>query len=81
LAVEETDADADDVVRLLVYASAQRALRRLQVEARQSDSPTDYSPTIAWLRVTSEQLFEPATSVEATGQLVPWLVQFGQEQA
>ena len=81
LAVEETDADADDVVRLLVYASAQRALRRLQVEARQADSPTDYSPTIAWLRVTSEQLFEPSTSIEATGQLVPWLVQFGQEQA
>ena len=79
LAVEEAEADPDDVVRLLVANAAQRRLSLLQAEARAADDPTEYSPTIAWLKVTSEQLWDDATSVGASEQLVAWLVQFGEE--
>jgi hypothetical protein len=79
LAVEEAEADADDVVRLLVAAAVQRRLVSLQAEARGAEDPTEYAPTIGWLKVTSERLWDDADSVDAAGQLVAWLVQFGQE--
>ena len=44
-----------------------------------ADDPTDYAATIAWLKVTTEQLWDDATSVGASEQLVAWLVQFGEE--
>jgi DNA primase len=80
LAVEEAEADADDVLRLLVANAAQRSLSILQSEARNSDEPTEYSATIAWLKHTTEQLWDDATSLGAAEQLVPWLVQFGEER-
>lgn len=79
LAVEQADAEPDDVVRLLVANAAQRRLVVLQAEARAADDPTEYGATIAWLKVTSEQLWDDATSVGASEQLVAWLVQFGEE--
>jgi DNA primase len=79
LAVEEADADVDDVVRLLVANAAQRRLTALQAEARGAEDPTSYSPTIAWLKLTTEQLWDDATSVGAAEQLVAWLVRFGEE--
>jgi DNA primase len=79
LAVEDAEAEADDVISLLVQRAATRALGQLQAEARRADDATEFSPTIAWLKHTLEQLREPATSIEAGRQLVPWLVQFGQE--
>jgi hypothetical protein len=78
LAVEEAEADPDDVVRLLVANAAQRRLSILQAEARAADDPTEYGPTIAWLKVTTEQLWDDATSLGASEQLVAWLVQFGE---
>jgi DNA primase len=81
LAVEETEADANDVIVLLVAAAAHRSVDVLQAEARASSMPTDYAATIGWLKVTTEQLWEPQTSVGASDQLVAWLVQFGQEGA
>lgn len=79
LSVEEADADPDDVMRLLVANAAQRSLQVLQAEARNADEATEYSATIAWLKVTTEQLWDDATSLGALEQLVPWLVQFGEE--
>ncbi|MBW3614946.1 MAG: DNA primase [Actinobacteria bacterium] len=79
LAVEDAEADPDDVTKLLVAAASQRAILRLQAEARASQSPTDYAATIAWLKLTTEQLWEEETSIGATGQLVAWLVQFEKE--
>jgi DNA primase len=79
LAVEEADADVDDVVRLLAANAAQRRLTALQAEARGAEDPTAYAPTIAWLKLTTEQLWDDATSVGAVEQLVAWLVQFGEE--
>jgi hypothetical protein len=79
LAVEDAEADPDDVIRLLVANAAQRRLSILQAEARASADATEYAPTIAWLKVTTEQLWDDATSVGASEQLVAWLVQFGEE--
>lgn len=79
LAVEEAEAEANDVLCLLVANAAQRGLSRLQAEARASVDPTQYGATIAWLKVTVEQLWDSATSLDAANQLVPWLVQFAQE--
>ena len=79
LAVEEAEADPDDVIRLLVANAAQRRLALLQAEARSAADPTEYAPTIAWLKVTTEQLWDSETSVGASEQLVAWLVQFGEE--
>jgi DNA primase len=78
LAVEEAEADPDDVVRLLVANAAQRQLVALQAEARGAADPMEYAPTIAWLKVTTEQLWDDTTSVGASEQLVAWLVQFGE---
>ncbi len=80
LAVEDAEADPDDVVRLLVAAASQRAILRLQAQARASQAPTDYAPTIAWLKLTTEQLWDEMTSLGAAGQLVAWLVQFDEEE-
>ncbi len=80
LAVEEAEADADDVLRLLVANAAQRSLSILQSEARNADEPTAYSATIAWLKHTTEQLWDDVTSLSAAEQLVPWLVKFGEER-
>jgi DNA primase len=79
LAVEEADADPDDVVRLLVANAAHRRLAALQAEARASANPTEYAATIGWLKRTGEQLWDDATAVGAAEQLVAWLVQFGEE--
>jgi DNA primase len=78
LAVEDADADPDDVVRLLVANAAQRRLVLLQAEARTADDPTSYGATIGWLKRTMDQLWDSATSVGASEQLVAWLVQFGE---
>jgi DNA primase len=78
LAVEEADADPDDVVRLLVANAAKARLAILQSEARSAEDPTAYGATIAWLKVTTEALWDDATSVEASEQLVAWIVQFGE---
>ncbi len=78
LAVEEADADPDDLVRLLVAAAAGRALRSIQASARSSDDPVAFAPIIAWLKLTTEQLWDDATGRDAASHLVAWLVQFGQ---
>jgi len=80
LAVEEAESDPDDVVCLLVAAAGRRELEALQREARQASSPTDYAATIAWLKVTLEQLWESDTSREACTRLVAWLTRSAQEQ-
>ncbi len=79
LAVEDAEADPDDVMRLLVAGASQRAILRLQAQARASQTPTDYAPTIAWLKLTTEQLWQDESSIGAAGQLVAWLVEFEKE--
>ena len=78
LAVEEAHADPDDVVARLAREAGVRALARLQAEARSSEERAmALSPTVGWLKLTLEQL----PDIEASSRLVPWLVQWGQQEA
>ncbi|MEA3077496.1 MAG: primase [Actinomycetota bacterium] len=79
LAVEEATADADDVVRLLVEAAVQRQLAILRARARAADDVSETAATIGTLMQLREQLWDDDRSLDASGQLVAWLVQFGQE--
>jgi hypothetical protein len=79
LAVEEATADADDVVALLADRAGQRALAALDADVRAD--PTRFlelAPVSSWLKVTLEQLREPASRVDASDRLVAWLVQRGE---
>jgi hypothetical protein len=81
LAVEETGADADDVMIRLVERAGSRALRDLQIEMRQatSDQHVAYAGTIAWLKVALETMrtddvTKRPAAVEAEERLVGWIV-------
>ena len=79
LAVEDTAAEADDVIALLVRAAAQRAISRMEVEARATSS-LEFAPTIGWLKQGIADLDEVPTRVEAEGRLLPWLVVHGEKE-
>ena len=82
LAVEETDADPDDVTIRLVERAVHKELRDLQAEMRQAE-PADqaaYSPTVAWLklgleRMRADDVTHKAEALEAEEQLVAWLAE------
>ncbi|HMC41169.1 MAG TPA: DNA primase [Acidimicrobiales bacterium] len=82
LAVEETEADPDDVTIRLVERAVHKELRDLQSEMRQA-SPADqaaYAPTIAWLKLGLEQMREDdvtkhGAALDAEQQLVAWLAE------
>lgn len=79
LAVEDTEAEPEDVVARLADRAGTRVLRDLEAEARSHpDRFRELSPTTGWLRLTIEQLREPTTRVSAFEALVAWLVQNGQ---
>ncbi|HET6963224.1 MAG TPA: DNA primase [Acidimicrobiales bacterium] len=82
LAVEETDADPDDVMIRLVERAVQKELRELQSEMRQAppeDQPA-YAPTIAWLklgleRMRADDITQREGALEAEERLVAWLAE------
>jgi DNA primase len=79
LAVEDSDAEADDVIALLAAAAGNRVLRALEADVRADPARlSELSPTIAWLKLTIEQLRETVTRVAASEGLVAWLVQNSQ---
>jgi hypothetical protein len=81
LAVEDGDAEVDDVMARVAERAGQRAMRQLEVEMRQA-APADqagFVPTITWLKLTLETLRgeDPAARTaarEAERRLVGWLV-------
>jgi DNA primase len=77
-AVEELDADPEDVVTRLVAAAVERAYRRLHTELR-ADYTVDGARRADWLRHRIEELRDPSTAGSATDALVPFLVQRAQE--
>jgi DNA primase len=81
LAVEESDADPDDIMIRLVERATQRALRDLQAEMRQADSAgqVEFAPTIAWLKLAletmrSDDVSRKDAAADAEERLVGWLV-------
>ncbi len=78
LAVDPSDAEADDVVAGLVRNTADRVVRDLQLDARRASSPEDrqgFATAIAWVKTQTEQLSDRETREGAVAQLLPWLIQ------
>jgi DNA primase len=75
LAVEEPATVVDDVLARLAEEAAHRAVIDLEAAARQSPDPVSYAPAIGWLKLTVEELREPATAPEAVERLVRWLAE------
>ena len=78
LAVDPSEAEADDVVAGLVRNTADRVIRDLQLDARQALSTVDrqgYATAIAWVKTQTEQLSNRETREGAVAQLLPWLIQ------
>ena len=81
LAAEDTVSPADDVMTRLLERAGHRALRDLQSDMRQAAAAeqTSYPPTIAWLKLTLEEIRSEEQSSEnsaaaAQERLIRWLV-------
>ena len=79
VAVEETEADARDVLTRLVDEAAGAALASLKAEARVAEDPFAVSEAIAWLNLRIMELREPETNEDALDQLLGWLTGQGEE--
>jgi DNA primase len=77
LAVEEAEAEPEDVIALLVRRATMRALTGLEVEARSSQSIID----LTWPKQRMEELERAETRLEAAEQLVAWMVRSAEEGA
>lgn len=74
LAVEETDADFEDVRRLLLRDAAQRALAELQRESRTSEDFAGYVAVIGWLKTEAEAIGPDAVADRLReDELLRWL--------
>ena len=80
LAVEETDADLDDVMTRLVDEAAGRAMAALQAEARVADDPLTVAGDIAWVKLRILELRDPDTTEEARSLLLGWLTGRSEEE-
>ena len=81
MAVEETEAEVNDVLTRLVDEAATTSMASLKAEARVSDDPFAVGEAIAWLNLRIMELREPATNEEALGQLLGWLTGRPEEDA
>jgi DNA primase len=79
VATEEPDADADDVIDLVVAAAGRRAVAALQRRAAQSDQPLAFAGDVAWLKDHLERLQSDDQGddarFDAREQLLAWLDQ------
>lgn len=81
LAVEQSDAEPEDVVGRLVRAAGERAVASLEAEARASEGRfEDLAALIGWLRLRMEELADPETAVQAVEWLLAWLAEWAQEE-
>jgi DNA primase len=78
LAVEEADADTDDVTVRLVERAGQRALGELSRQARAVADPAQMAATVAWVKPALEELrADPDSGArprDAETRLLAWLV-------
>jgi hypothetical protein len=74
LAVEEPTQEVDNVVGRLAREAGIRALVELDAAARDADDPAAFVPAMGWLKLTVEELRDPASAVDASDRLVRWLV-------
>jgi DNA primase len=80
LAVEDTDADVDEVICRLVSTASRAALEEIEAECRSSvEAARRQADVVGWLKLTTEQLDDRRTRIDAAGRLVPWLLERGEE--
>lgn len=73
LAVEEPVAEPTDVLARVASEVGRRELIELEAEARTSADPLAYSDSVAWLKVTLDELRRPRAEVETVTQLLAFL--------
>lgn len=84
LAVEASEADSDEVVARLVQLAADRAVRDIQLDARQAtdtDARYEFTRAISWLKTQVELLSEASTREPAIASLLPWLAEHGDRRS
>lgn len=81
LAVEDTDADAREVVARLARSAAEQALAELLSLARSlpEERAGELMGQASWLRLLIETLGGGADGMESTGRLVAWLSRRGEK--
>jgi hypothetical protein len=80
LAVEDSDADPEDVRRLLLRDAGQRVLVELQREAMDAVDKGGYSATIGWLKTEMEAAGADAPpDRHREDELLRWLLQRAEE--
>jgi DNA primase len=81
LAVEESEADPDDVLVRLVDEAARREEAVIQAEVGGADEQVAFArgQDMAWLKLRREELREPASAAVAVDQLLAWLASRPQE--
>jgi hypothetical protein len=80
LVAQDSDAEPEDVLDLLIRSAANRELAELAAQAQLAEDPLVYAADMGWVKLRLEELREPATSEEARAQLVTWLTQQPEEQ-
>ncbi len=73
LAVEPSEAESTDVLGRLATEVGRVVMSELEAEARSSPDPLAYAASIAWLKVTLDQLRSPRAEVEILSQSLAWL--------
>ncbi len=82
LVLEDTEADAPDVINLLLGDAVRRALEALEADARRSDeSFAQLARDATWLRQALSELREAPAGSAAAPRLVAWLRDRGKEQS
>lgn len=80
LTAEDSEAEPEDVVDLLILSASTRELTELAAQARLAEDPLAYSADMGWVKLRLEELREPDSSEVAREQLVTWLTQQPEEQ-
>lgn len=79
LAVEDPgEAEADDVLALVIRRAGERVMETLRRGARDSDDPTrrrEYNAALTWIKQQTDLLAERDTRREAMDRMLPWLVE------
>ncbi len=73
LAVETSEATTNDVLSRLATEVGRQVLLDLEAEARASSDPLAYSASVAWLKVSLDELRGSRAEVETLTQLLAWL--------
>jgi DNA primase len=74
VAVEDTEAEPQEVVLHLVQQAGRRALRNLDARSRREPDRLDFLADSHWLGQRIDEMNDSHTGVEAGGQLLAWLV-------